>query len=221
MVTMEKNNFVALFLTVIITSANTNSCMELSQNIVCLRQTVSRLPNFELLIMQREQKFIHPSLMQPHLVPLHFRILEHGPWPSASNNGYNGIVLAATGDKIPNKEADQQKWCNHMNLKVLTAPRASNGSDASFTSEWMFRSIGNHLRAKAQITSPMKSNNHRSTFSFGFVTTRNHNRVICFIQMRREGINLHQKENKAQNYLNWGQQLVFSSLCSHISLLWQ
>lgn len=67
-----KNNFVALFLKVITTTVNMNSCMELSQNTVCLRQTVSRLPNFELLIMQREQKFIHPSLTQPHLVPLRF-----------------------------------------------------------------------------------------------------------------------------------------------------
>lgn len=35
------------------------------------RQTESRLPCFELLIMWRgEQKFIHPTLMQSHLVPL-------------------------------------------------------------------------------------------------------------------------------------------------------
>lgn len=69
----ENNSLILWYFsqTVIILTANINSYMELSQNIICLRQTVSRLPNFELLIMQREQKFIHPSLTQPHLVPLH------------------------------------------------------------------------------------------------------------------------------------------------------
>lgn len=83
----ENNSLILWYFsqTVIILTANINSYMELSQNIICLRQTVSRLPNFELLIMQREQKFIHPSLTQPHLVPLHLWILEHSPWTSASN----------------------------------------------------------------------------------------------------------------------------------------
>lgn len=58
-------------------------CRSNRQATFWLTTWISRLPNFELLIRQRgEQKFIHPSLMQCHLVPQQLWILEHRFWPS-------------------------------------------------------------------------------------------------------------------------------------------
>lgn len=69
-----------------------------------IQHLLSRLPHSECLIIQREQKYIHASVIQPHVVSLWLWILEHWSWPFVSNTAQHvSIMLPPTRDASSNR----------------------------------------------------------------------------------------------------------------------
>lgn len=120
-----------------------------ANTLYCQNVTVSQLPDFELLIRQRgEQKFIHPSLTQSHLVPSQLWILGHRFWPSVSNTAWQIVSshYALTGDNISNNKI--KSVLQPHEFKGLTTLYASNSTLRSPTLAWLLRSIWNHLSTR-------------------------------------------------------------------------